>query len=117
MFKGITYSLSFGSLRGGPAFPALCLVAAAGIMASQLPGFPIQSAVAVGMGAAIVAVLPLPLSAVALATVLTAPAGSNVEPLIIVVVVSYFVTLLLSLSRTSGLTTQSVPVPEAIPSG
>ena len=97
VFKGIAYSLSLGSFRGGPTFPALFLGAAAGIVASHLPGFPIQAGVAVGMGAGVVAVLRLPLSAVVLATVLTAPAGSNVEPLIIVgVIVSYIVSLLLT---------------------
>ncbi|MBV9049867.1 MAG: hypothetical protein JOY58_16445, partial [Solirubrobacterales bacterium] len=99
VFKCIAYGLSLGSFRGGPTFPALFLGAAGGIMASHLPGFPIQPAIAVGMGAAIVGVLRLPLSAVVLATLLTSHAGSNVEPLIIVgVVVSYIVTLLLSRS-------------------
>jgi H+/Cl- antiporter ClcA len=99
VFKGIAYSLSLGSFRGGPTFPALFLGAAAGLIASHLPGFPIQAAVAVGMGAGVVAVLRLPLSSVVLATVLTAPAGSNVEPLIIVgVIVSYIVSLLLTRS-------------------
>ena len=99
VFKGIGYALSLGSYRGGPTFPALFLGAAAGIMASHLPGFPIQAGVAVGMGAAIVAVLRLPLSAVLIATVLSTHAGSNVEPLIIVgVVVSYVVTLVLARS-------------------
>jgi H+/Cl- antiporter ClcA len=97
LFKGIGYSLSLGAYRGGPTFPALFLGAAAGIMASHLPGFPFQAGVAVGMGAAIVAVLRLPLSAVVIATVLCGHAGANVEPLIIVgVVVSYIVTLLLA---------------------
>jgi hypothetical protein len=99
VFKGLAYGLSLGSYRGGPTFPALFLGAAAGIMASHLPGFPIQVGVAVGMGAAVVAVLRLPLSAVVLATLLTSHAGSNVEPLIIVgVVVAYIITLLLSRS-------------------
>ena len=96
VFKGIAYGLSLGSFRGGPTFPALFLGAAAGILASHLPGFPIQVGVAVGMGAGVVAVLRLPLSAVVIATVLTTKAGANVEPLIIVgVVVSYLVTVLL----------------------
>ena len=77
VFKGLAYCLSLGSYRGGPTFPALFLGAAAGIMASHLPGFPIQAAVAVGMGAAVVAVLRLPLSAVVLATLLTTEAGSG----------------------------------------
>ena len=96
VFKGIAYGLSLGSFRGGPTFPALFLGAAAGILASHLPGFPIQVGVAVGMAAGVVAVLRLPLSAVVIATVLTTKAGANVEPLIIVgVVVSYLVTVLL----------------------
>ena len=97
VFKGLAYTLSLGSYRGGPTFPALFLGAAAGIMCSHLPGFPASAAVPVGMGVAIVAVLRLPLSAVVLATLLTAHAGPRVEPLIIVgVVVSYVVTLLMA---------------------
>ena len=84
-------------------------------MASQLPGFPIQAGVAVGMGAAVVAVLRLPLSAVVLATLLTSHAGSNVEPLIIVgVVVSYIITLLLTRRPAAPPTAapRSAPTPE-----
>ncbi len=110
VFKGIAYSLSLGSFRGGPTFPALFLGAAAGIMASHLPGFPIQVGIAVGMGAGFVAVLRLPLSAVVIATVLTTKAGANVEPLIIVgVVVSYLVTLLLG--RLKAPAEESAPAP------
>ena len=118
-FKGLAYALSLGSYRGGPTFPALFLGAAAGILASHLPGFPIQSGVAVGMGAAFVAVLRLPLSAVVLATLLTSHAGANVEPLIIVgVVVSYIVTLLLARSAAPSPKPepQPAPVPELAPS-
>ncbi len=97
VFKGIAYGLSLGSYRGGPTFPALFLGAAGGIICSHLPGFPIQAAVAVGMGAAVVAVLRLPLSAVVVATMLTSHAVPDVEPLIIVgVVVAYIVTLMVS---------------------
>lgn len=109
VFKGLAYALSLGSFRGGPTFPALFLGAAGGVMASHLAGFPLQAGVAVGMGAATVAVLRLPLSAVVLATLLTAPAGSNVEPLIIVgVVISYITTLTLAPSPD--------PPPPSIPS-
>ena len=38
VFKGLAYALSLGSFRGGPTFPAMFLGAAAGLMASQLPG-------------------------------------------------------------------------------
>jgi H+/Cl- antiporter ClcA len=119
VFKGLAYGLSLGSYRGGPTFPALFLGAAAGIMASHLPGFPIQAGVAVGMGAAVVAVLRLPLSAVVLATLLTSHAGSNVEPLIIVgVVVAYIMTLLLSRSPkpAPAAAARSAPTPALVPS-
>jgi H+/Cl- antiporter ClcA len=97
VFKGLAYSLSLGAYRGGPTFPALFLGAAAGLMASHLPGFDMQAGIAVGMGAAVVAVLRLPLSAVVIATLLTAHASDRVEPLIIVgVVVSYMITLLVA---------------------
>ncbi|OLE38355.1 MAG: hypothetical protein AUG48_02170, partial [Actinobacteria bacterium 13_1_20CM_3_68_9] len=48
-FKGLAYSLSLGSFRGGPVFPAIFLGAAAGLMAAQLPGFAVTPAVAVGL--------------------------------------------------------------------
>ena len=90
------------------------LGAAAGVMASHLPGFPIQAGVAVGIGAATVAVLRLPLSAVVIATLLTTHAGSNIEPLTIVgVVVSYITTLLLARSRASA--TDAAPAPPPAP--
>jgi chloride channel protein, CIC family len=97
VFKGLAYSLSLGSYRGGPTFPALLLGAAGGMMAARLPGFALEPAVAVAIGAAVASVLRLPLSAVVLATLLTAKSGVGDEPLIIVgVVVAYVVTLVLS---------------------
>lgn len=115
VFKGIGYSLSLGSYRGGPTFPAMFLGAAAGIMASHLPGFPIQAGVAVGMGAGVVAVLRLPLSAVLIATVLTSHASANVEPLIIVgVVASYIVTLLLAPRAAAATETTDATEPAAV---
>jgi H+/Cl- antiporter ClcA len=97
VFKGLAYSVSLGSFRGGPTFPALFLGAAAGIMCSRLPGYALTPAVAVGMGAATAAVLRLPLSAAILATFLTVGAGTGDEPLIIVgVVVAYVATIALT---------------------
>lgn len=93
-FKGIAWGLSLGSFRGGPTFPALFIGAAAGILASHLPGFDLTGAVGVGMGAGAVAVLRLPLSSVLLATVLVSQSGEGSGPLIIVgVVVAYLVTV------------------------
>jgi len=104
--KGIAYSLSLGSFRGGPTFPGLFLGAVAGLMAGQLPGFSITPAVAVGMAAAIAAVLRLPLSAIVIAAVLTAGSGAGSEPLVIVgAIVAYMV------SRTL------LPSPGAAPPG
>jgi hypothetical protein len=94
LFKGVAYSLSLGAYRGGPTFPAMFLGAAGGILASHLPGLPIQAGIAVGMAAAVVAVLRLPLSAVVIATLLTIHAGATVAPLIIVgMACSFIVTL------------------------
>jgi H+/Cl- antiporter ClcA len=98
--KGIGYSISLGSFRGGPTFPAMFLGSAAGIMASHLPGFPLTAAVAVGMTAGVVGILRLPLTAVVIGSVLTAKSGSGVVPLVIVgAVVAYVVTLALTSGR------------------
>lgn len=92
VFKGVAYGIAVGGFRGGPTFPAMFLGAAAGLMASHLPGFELTPGVAVGIGAGTVAVLRLPLTGVVLATVLTGQAGLGVGPLIIVgVVVAYLV--------------------------
>jgi H+/Cl- antiporter ClcA len=86
-------------------------------MASHLPGFPLQPAVAVGMGAAVVAVLKLPLSAVVIATLLTAKAGPGLEPLIIVgVVVSYIVMLLMTRLQAPARRSEPVLEPALSPS-
>ena len=96
-FKGLAWTISLASFRGGPVFPALFLGAAAGLLASHLPGFDETAAVAVGMGAATVSALGLPLSAVVLATLLTANSGAGATPLIIVgVVAAYLTTRVLS---------------------
>jgi H+/Cl- antiporter ClcA len=106
-FKGLAYSISLGSFRGGPTFPAIFLGAAGGIMASHLPGFPVTAAVAVGIGAGTVAILRLPLSAVIIATLLTAKSGAGAEPLTIIgVVVSYLATLRLA---AIGATSEKAP--------
>src|SRR5271156_4084464 len=92
VFKGIAYSLSLGSFRGGPTFPGLFLGAVAGLMAGQLPRDAITPAVAGGLAAAGPAVLRLPLSAIVIAAVLTAGSGAGSEPLVIVgTVVAYMV--------------------------
>ena len=103
VFKGLAYSISLGSFRGGPVFPAMFLGAAAGMMAAKLPGFHLTPAVGVGMGAAVSAVLQLPLSAAVLSVFLTLSAGPGAAPLIIIgVIVAYLVTLALNRRPVSG---------------
>jgi H+/Cl- antiporter ClcA len=93
-FKGLAWGVSLGSFRGGPTFPALFIGAAAGILASHLPGFDLTGAVGVGLGAGAVSVLRLPLSCVVLASLLVSKSGEGASPLIIVgVVLAYLVTV------------------------
>ncbi|HEX4730252.1 MAG TPA: chloride channel protein [Solirubrobacterales bacterium] len=108
LMKGLAWGISLGNFRGGPTFPALFIGAAAGILASHLPGFDLTAAVAVGMGAGAVSVLRLPLSCVVLASLLVSKSGAGSEPLIIVgVVVAYLVTV--GLDRTVGATRDASP--------
>lgn len=94
LFKGLAWSVSLSSFRGGPTFPAILMGAVGGIAASHLPGLSLTPAVAVGMGVMVVSFLKLPLSAIIIASVLCASAGLDVGPLIILgVVVAYLTTL------------------------
>jgi H+/Cl- antiporter ClcA len=107
-FKGMAYSISLASFRGGPVFPAMFLGAAAGILASHLPGLELTPAVGVGVGAAVAATLKLPLTAVLLAVILTLSAGAGATPVIVVgVVVAYLTAALI----------ERAPVPAPQPAG
>jgi H+/Cl- antiporter ClcA len=91
--KGLAYSLSLSSFRGGPVFPAMFLGAAGGMAASHLPGLELVPAVAMGIGAMCTVMLTLPLTATLLATLLLGADGLAAMPLVIVaVVVAYVVT-------------------------
>jgi H+/Cl- antiporter ClcA len=103
VLKGLAWSISLGSFRGGPTFPALFLGSVAGVLAGHLPGFSQTPAVAVLMAATCVSVLKLPLASIVLATILTSSAGLAVSPLIVVaVVVAYLTIQSLSLLREAG---------------
>ncbi|GAA3059295.1 chloride channel protein [Pseudonocardia yunnanensis] len=105
--KGLAYSVSLSSFRGGPTFPAMYMGAAAGIALSHLPGLPLVAGVAVGIGAMCVAMLRLPLTSVLLATLLLGSDGIAAMPLVIVaVVVAHVVTARLT-----------PPAPAAPPTG
>jgi H+/Cl- antiporter ClcA len=89
--KGLAYSLSLSSFRGGPVFPAIFLGAAGGMAAADLPGMELVPAVAMGMGALATVMLRLPLTSVLLATLLLGPDGLTAVPLVILAVVVAFV--------------------------
>ncbi len=97
LFKGLAWSISLGSFRGGPTFPAIFLGVVGGLIAAHLPGYAETQAVAVLVGAMCVSILRLPLSSVMIALLLTVSAGVAVAPLIIVaVVVAYLTSLALT---------------------
>jgi H+/Cl- antiporter ClcA len=89
--KGLAYSVSMSSFRGGPVFPAIFLGAAGGMALSHLPGLPPVAGVAAGIGAMCAVMLTLPLTSVLLATLLLGSDGVAVMPLVIVAVVVAYV--------------------------
>jgi H+/Cl- antiporter ClcA len=89
--KGLAYSASLSSFRGGPIFPALLIGAAGGLALSHLPGLPFVAGMACGIGAMAAVMLTLPLTSVLLATLLLGSDGFTVMPLVIVAVVVCYV--------------------------
>lgn len=88
--KGLAYSVSLATFRGGPVFPAIFLGAALGLLLGQVPGLPVVAAMGMGIGAMTAAMLRLPLTAVLLAALLLSADAAAVTPLAIVsVVVAY----------------------------
>ena len=89
--KGLAYSASLSSFRGGPIFPAMFIGAAGGMAMSHLPGLPLVPAVAMGIGAMSAVMLKLPLTSVLLASLLLGSDGLPVTPLAIVAVAVAYV--------------------------
>ncbi len=89
--KGLGYSLSLTSFRGGPTFPSLFLGAGGGILMSHLPGLTMVAGASMGIGAMCAVMLRLPITSVLLATLLFFSDGLAVMPLVIVAVVVAFV--------------------------
>ncbi len=89
--KGLAYSISLGSFRGGPVFPSMFIGAAIGLLLSQLPGLDPVTGAAMGIGAMSAVMLSLPLTSVLLATLLLASDGLVVMPLVILAVVVAYV--------------------------
>ncbi len=96
LFKGVAYSFSLGSARGGPTFPAMFLGIVAGLLCAHLPGFSETPAVAALMGAATVSMLRLPLASIIIAMVVSQAGAATVPLIIVAVVVAYLVVLGLS---------------------
>jgi H+/Cl- antiporter ClcA len=87
LLKGIAWSISMGSFRGGAVFPAIFMGTVGGFLASHLPGLPEGAAVAAVMAASVTAILRLPLSAVVIAAGLTASTGPTSLTLVVISVV------------------------------
>jgi H+/Cl- antiporter ClcA len=88
--KGLAYSVSMSSFRGGPIFPAMFLGATIGLAFSHLPGLDPVAGAAMGIGAMSTVMLTLPLTSVLLATLLLYSDGVVVMPLVIVAVVTAY---------------------------
>ena len=90
--KSLAYAAALTSFRGGPVFPGMFIGAALGALLSHLPGLPLISGVAMGIGAMTVAMLGLPLVSVLLVVLFLQADGLQLTPVVIVaVVVSYVV--------------------------
>jgi H+/Cl- antiporter ClcA len=88
--KGVAYSVSMSSFRGGPVFPSMFIGAAIGLLVSHLPGLSAVAGAAMGIGAMSAVMLSLPLTSVLLATLILASDGIVVMPLVIVAVVTAY---------------------------
>ena len=82
-FKGLAYAVCLGAFRGGPAFPAIFLGAALGVLTTALfPSVDLVSALAIGMAAG-VAVIGLPITSVLLVVLLLGDAAASQMPVVI----------------------------------
>jgi H+/Cl- antiporter ClcA len=89
--KGLAYSLSLATFRGGPTFPGMFIGAAGGLALSHLAGLPTITGAAIGIGAMTAGMLQLPITSVLLTTLFLGAYGVKVMPLVIVAVVVAFV--------------------------
>jgi H+/Cl- antiporter ClcA len=89
--KGLAYTLSLSSFRGGPTFPGLFIGAAGGMALSHLAGLPMIAGAAMGMGAMSTVMLGLPLTSVLIATLILPSDALALTPLVIVAVVVAYI--------------------------
>jgi len=112
--KGIAYTASLSSFRGGPTFPAMFIGAAMGVALSHLPGLPAVAGVAMGIGAMAVTMLRLPLTSVLLTTLFLQADGVTLMPLVIVaVVVAYVASVRLSPPDSTSVDSSPTTAPSA----
>jgi H+/Cl- antiporter ClcA len=91
--KGLAYGGCLSSFRGGPVFPGLFLGAVLGILLSHLPGLPMIAGAAMGIGALLTVMLNgMPLTSVLLVEVLFPTDAIALVPIVIVAVVTAYVT-------------------------
>ncbi len=115
--KGLAYSLSLSSFRGGPTFPGMFIGAAGGVALSHLPGLPLIDGVGLGIGAMTVVMLGgLPLTSVLLTLVfLSSDAVDLISVVIVAVVVAWVTSARLSRwlpQPAPGLAPPPAPAPE-----
>jgi H+/Cl- antiporter ClcA len=89
--KGLAYSISLSSFRGGPIFPSMFIGAAGGIALSHVGGLPMIAGAAMGVGAMTAGALKMPLTAVLLPSLLFLSDAVTLMPIVIVAVVVSFV--------------------------
>jgi H+/Cl- antiporter ClcA len=92
LLKGVAYSLSLSSFRGGPVFPGMFIGAALGMALSHVGGLPMIAGVGIGIGAMTVSMLGLPLVSVLLPSLLLGTDAVALMPLVIVAVVTSYLT-------------------------
>jgi H+/Cl- antiporter ClcA len=89
--KGLAYSISLSSFRGGPIFPSMFIGAAGGILLSHVGGLPMVAGAAMGVGAMTAGALKMPMTAVLLPSLLFLSDAVDLMPIVIVAVVVSFV--------------------------
>jgi H+/Cl- antiporter ClcA len=92
--KGLAYSISLSSFRGGPIFPSMFIGAAGGIALSHVGGLPMIAGAAMGVGAMTAGALKMPMTAVLLPSLLFISDAVALMPVVIVAVVVSFVAAL-----------------------
>ncbi|HUD76276.1 MAG TPA: chloride channel protein [Streptosporangiaceae bacterium] len=115
--KALAYSASLSSFRGGPIFPSIFVGAVGGAALSHLPGLPLVAAVGMGIGAMTAGMLRLPFTAVLLACLMLFSDGVAIMPLVIVAVVTSYVTVLRldPPAEAAGSSAKPAPAPEPAP--